>query len=184
MRPGPRGRFSPLRSLLRRARSHTRPDFLHDALGAPIAITKGLIEHLACGVQPDVIDRPAIDTDRVDSARRKFGREAQPLLGTLPEPVEVPIQVAAALDRSVRKAMHQADLGPSAVPLAERDAATLSSQIDRDRAAGAHCRVAVEKSKGAQPGREGRISSPPPADPPKRGACFRLQHLTLDPGKH
>jgi len=102
------------------------PDFGHGSFGARVAITERVIERPAVRVQPDIVNRPAVDAHGIDggaSIRQELGRKAETLFCALTKSVKLPIEVAITLNRPILKAMNKVHLSYRAVPLGERNAA-------------------------------------------------------------
>ncbi len=102
---------------------------------ALVAIAERIANRRAALIEPHIIHRPSIDSDRTDALVRDLRTLLQPLLQPTEDQLACPSAAVRALHRMVRKAMHQLDVRLTALPAQQRHTAALRAQIDRHQRA-------------------------------------------------
>src|SRR5438874_10381575 len=108
---------------------------MRGALGgsvARVAITEGVGEWYAGGVDANVVDGPAIDCDGADALRREVDALTQARFDAVDDAREIPAKAAVELSRVIGEAVDKLDRGPGIVPAKERDPAALRAEVYGD----------------------------------------------------
>ena len=101
--------------------------------GALVAIAEGVGEGMVVGVDANIVDSPAIDSDRSDALGGDGGALAKAFIETGLDHREIPAQAAVELTGGIREPMGQRDGGLAVEPAKQRDATALCAQVHRNR---------------------------------------------------
>ena len=105
---------------------------LRDAVGARVAVVRGIVEQAATAVEEGEVYAPGIDGDsggRVCEARTVL---CEAVLNLRPDAQRVPVDAAVEVDAAIGKAVELVEGEPAAIPVAHHQAAAGCAQIDCD----------------------------------------------------
>lgn len=86
--------------------AHDAVDLVDDADGAAVSIRHRIGQQIAVGVEQAVVDPPGVDSDRLNLGI-PCGKQTDAVLHLRPKHLDVPAQMAAALDHAVGEPVDQ-----------------------------------------------------------------------------
>ena len=105
---------------------------LRDAVGARVAVVRGIVEQATAAVEEGEVNAPGVDGDaggRFGEARAELD---EAVLNLRPDAQRVPVEAAVQADAGVGKTMQLVEREAASVPVAHHQAAAGCAEIDGD----------------------------------------------------